>query len=141
MKLDTWNAFWLIKVDEVSSKLPTFNSPCVRLRYLRIPYRIHSASEVCQARIAAIIEPVEGYRNAQDDIIICPDTPEIRTIEVLQTVGQSGLKLNQPVKCQFNLTELIFLEHTISKGIASDARKIKAITDMSEPTNKNYNAF
>lgn len=95
---------------------------------------------MCQARIATIIEPVEGYRNAQDDIIICADTPEIRTIEVLQTVRESGVKLDQS-KCQFNLTELIFLGHTISKETASDARKIKGIIDMSEATSKNYNAF
>lgn len=73
--------------------------------------------------------------------MICADTPEIRTIEVLQTVRESGVKLDQS-KCQFNLTELIFfLGHTISKETASDARKIKGIIDMSEATSKNYNAF
>ena len=43
-KLD---AFWQIKVDEKSFKLITFNSPCGCIRFLRIPYEIHSASEGC----------------------------------------------------------------------------------------------
>ena len=67
------------------------------------------------------------------------DTPEIfekGTIEILQIVRRSGLKLNR-AKCQFNQRQLTFLGHTISnKGIAQNARKIKAITDMLEPTNQ-----
>ena len=35
-----------------------------------MPYGIHSASEMCQQRIAQIIENIEGAKNSQDDIII-----------------------------------------------------------------------
>ena len=94
---------------------------------------------MCQAHIAAVLESIEGCRNAQDDIIIWADIPEHlekRTIEVLQAVRWSELKLNR-FKCQFNQRELTFLGHTIfNKGIAPDARKIKTITDMHKPTNQ-----
>ena len=92
--LDASNAFWQIRVDEESSKPLTFNSPCGHFSFQHIPYGIHSVSEVCQACIAAIIE---GCLNAQNDIIISADTPELLekiTIEVLQAVRCSGLKLN-----------------------------------------------
>ena len=138
-KLDASNAFWQIRVDEESSKL---NSPCDRFKFLHIPCRIHSASKVCQTRIAAIIESIEECRNAQDDTIIWADTPELlenRTIEVLQAVRRSGLKLNR-AKCQFSQRQLTFFGHMISdKGIAPDARKINAITEMPEPTNQPTN--
>ena len=128
-KLDASDAFWQIRVDEESSKLLISNSPWGCFRFLRILCGIHSASEVCQARIPAIIKSTEGCRNAQDDIILWADTPELlekRTIEVPQAVRQSGLKLNR-AKSQYNQRQLIFLRHTISnKEIAPDARKNKS---------------
>lgn len=111
--LNASNAFWLIKVDEESSTPLTFNTPCGRFKYLRIPYGIHSASKVCQAPIATIIEPIEGCRDAMDDIIFWADTSELletRTIKVLQAIRQ----LNQ-FKFQFNLTELTYLGHSIQQ--------------------------
>ena len=122
-------------MDEESSKLLTFNSPCSHFKFLLIPNRIHSASEMCQAGITAIIESTEGCLNAQDDIIIWADTPELlekRTIEVLQVVRRSGLKLNR-AKCQFNQRQLTFLGH---KEIAFIFLTSGSITDMSEPTNQ-----
>ena len=47
-KLYTSNAYWQIPVDDESSKLLTFNSPSGRYRFLRMPYGIHSVSDVCQ---------------------------------------------------------------------------------------------
>lgn len=73
--------------------------------YLRIPYGIYSVSEVCQASIAIITAPIEVCRNAQDGIIIWVGTPgllESRTIEVLQAIRQSGLKLNHEVSIQLD---------------------------------------
>ena len=39
-----------------------------------MPYRIHSVSNVCQQRIAQIIENIEGAENSEDDIIIWGET-------------------------------------------------------------------
>ncbi len=48
-KLDASSGYWQIKVDKESSKLLTFNTPFGRYRFLRLPYGVHSASEVFQA--------------------------------------------------------------------------------------------
>ena len=69
-KLDPSSGYWQIKVDEESSKLLTFSTPFGRLQFKRLPYGIHSASEVSQQDIEEIIEGCEGARNSQDDIII-----------------------------------------------------------------------
>ena len=47
-KLDTSSSYWQIKVDEQSSNLLTFGTPSGRYRFKRLPYGIHSASEVFQ---------------------------------------------------------------------------------------------
>ena len=67
-KLYTSNAYWQIPVDDESSKLLTFNCPSGRYRFLRMPYGIHSVSDVCQNRISQMLENIEGAANSQDDI-------------------------------------------------------------------------
>ena len=125
-KLDASNAYWQIPVDESSSKLLTFNSPKGRFKFVRILYGIHSASDICQQRIASIIEDIEGTANSQDDIIILEKTLDKikqRNINVFQSIRKYGLKLNKS-KCQFNKTEIIFLGHKItSEGIFLGEKK------------------
>ena len=73
-KLAANDAYWQIELDEGSSKLLTFNSPFGRYQFLRMPYGIHSASDVCQQKIAQIIDGTDGAANSQDDIIIWGST-------------------------------------------------------------------
>ena len=69
-KLGPGSGYWQIKVHEESSKLLTLSTPFSRLRFNRLPYRIHSASEVFQKYIKERIEGCEGARNSQDEIIM-----------------------------------------------------------------------
>ena len=62
-KLDASSGYCQIKVDEESSKLLTFPTPFGRLRFKRLPFGIHSASEVFQQDMEEIIEGCEGARN------------------------------------------------------------------------------
>ena len=114
-KMDASNAYWQIVVDEESSKLLTFNTPFGRYKFKRLPFGIHSASEICQQQIGNILENIEGCANAQDDIIIWgKDRVELveRTKAVLTAVKKSGLKLNA-AKCMYEVRELQFLGHKI----------------------------
>ena len=87
-KLNASNAYWKIPVDESSSKLLTFNSPKGCFKFVQMPYGIHSASDICQQRIASIIEDIEGTANSQDNILIWGETDKIkqRTINVFQSI-------------------------------------------------------
>ncbi len=137
-KLEASNAYWQVPLDDESSRLLTFNTPFGRYRYLRMPYGIHSASEICQAIISEIIEGIDGVENCQDDIILWGSTPEeltIRTRKCLEAIRHSGLKLRES-KCLFGKPSVTFLGHTISaKGITPDPKKVSAIVDMPMPTN------
>ena len=75
-KLDASNAYWQIELDEESSKLLTFNSPFGRYQFLRMPYGIHSASDVCQQKIAQIIDGIDGAANSLDDRIVWGSTQQ-----------------------------------------------------------------
>ena len=88
-KLDDSNAYWQICVDEESSRLLTFNTPFGRYSFQRLPFGIHSASELCQLKISQILEGLDGVLNSQDDIIIWASNREelqLRTVKVLQSI-------------------------------------------------------
>ena len=107
-KLDASNAYWQIELGEESSKLLTFNSLFGHYQFLRMPYGIHSASDVCQQ----MVHGDYGASNSQDDIIIWGSTQqelESRAMKVFSSVKKNGLKLNRNTS-QFNKSEIIFWE-------------------------------
>ena len=138
-KLDASDGYWQIPVDNESSDLLTFATTFGRYKFKRMPYGIHSVSEIFQLEISKIIEGISGVANSQDDVIIWADTKEThdaRVQQVLTRIRDSGLKLNKD-KCTFGARELTFLGHIISaEGVKPDPRKVEAITKMPIPTNK-----
>ncbi|CAB4033003.1 retrotransposon-like family member retr-1 [Paramuricea clavata] len=136
-KLDASNGYWQIAVDDFTSDLLTFGTAFGRYKFKRMPYGIHSASEIFQLEISKIIAGCDGAANSQDDIIVWGETKEIhdqRLKKVLDKIRDSGLKLNH-AKCIFGATELTFLGHIMSAdGVKPDPRKIEAITKMPVPT-------
>ena len=120
------------KIEE-SSNLLTFNSPFGCYQFLRMPYRIHSDSDVCQQKIAQIIDGIDGTANSQDDIIIWGSTQQVlesRLMKVFISVKKSGLKLNRS-KSQFNKGEAIFWgQKMTATGIYPDDRKVEAIKNI-----------
>ena len=138
-KLDASSGYWQIKVDEESSKLLTFAIPFGRYKFKRLPFGIHSASEIFQQNVAEIIEGCEGARNSQDDIIIWGATKDVlreRTIKVLEETRNAGLRLNK-AKCQICVETVIFLGHQISaKGVSPCPEKVRAIVELPIPSSK-----
>ena len=138
-KLDASAGYWQIKVDDKSSKVLTFMTPNGRYKFTRLPFGVHSASEVFQSEISQIINGIPGVDNLQDDIIIWGESMEehnSRLITVLNRIRQSGLKLNKS-KCIYAAEQVTFLGHIISSdGIKPDPRKTSAINDMPLPSTK-----
>ena len=62
--------YWLITLDEESSRLMTFNTPFGHYRFRRMPFGIHSAQEVFQKRISQHFEDLEGVETDIDDILV-----------------------------------------------------------------------
>ena len=68
-KLDASQGYWHLRVDDECSKLLTFATPFGCFRYKKLPYGIHSASEIFQVEIANLLSGIDGTANSQDDII------------------------------------------------------------------------
>ena len=138
-KCDASSGYWQVKVDDESADLLTFGTPFGRYRFKRLPFGIHSASEVFQAEVASIIANLTGCINSQDDIIVWGTTREehdARLRSVLTRIRTSGLKLNRR-KCIFAATSLTFLGHTLSpEGVQPDPSKVEAIIQMPLPESK-----
>ena len=69
-KLDASLGYWQIKVDEKSSHLLAFGTPLGRYRFKRLPYGIHSTSEVFRREITFIISDFPASANSQYDITV-----------------------------------------------------------------------
>ena len=121
-----------IKVDEESPHLLAFGTPLGRYHLKRLPYGIHSASEVFQREITSIIIlDVTGSANSQDDIIVWARAlakHNERLNKVFLKI-KSGLKLNEK-KCQIGAKSIVFLRHISSEGAKVDPSKIEAITKI-----------
>ena len=97
-KMDASAGYWQIKLDKDSVNLLAFNTPFGRYRFMRMPFGIHSASDVFSKRISEIIEEFDGVAHIQDCIIIWASdkkTHDERLRIVLDQIKKSGLKLNK----------------------------------------------
>ena len=139
-KLDASSGYWQIKVDEESSHLSAFGTPLGRYRFKRLPYGIHSASEVFQREITSIISDAPGSANSQDGTMVRGRTlaeHNERLNKVFLKICKSGLKPNRK-KCQIGVKSVVFLRHIASsEGVKVDPEKIEAITKIPLPNSVN----
>lgn len=135
-RLDASSGFWQLKLDDVSSRLCTFNTPFGRYRFLRLPFGINSAPEVFHRTVKQLFEGIEGVETYIDDILIWGETKELhdsRLRLVLERARAKNFKLNK-AKCKVGLSEIKYLGHIFSKdGLKPDQSKVEAIIQMPTP--------
>ena len=136
--LDASSGFWQIPLDPKCVKLTTFITPRGRFCFQRLPFGITSAPEIFQREMCLLLREHKGTVVVMDDILVYGKDQEEHDKNlsaVLQTISDSGLKLNRD-KCQFSKGELHYFGHIISRdGIRPDPSKVKAIEDMPSPEN------
>lgn len=132
-------AFWQIKLTEKSSDLITFNTPNGRYKFLRMPYGITSASEIFQMCFQEIFGGIEGVLIYIDDLMIWGKNKkehDERVETVLKRAEEWNVTFNLK-KCIFGADKVKYVGHIFSeKGISMDNEKIRAITNMERPKNK-----
>ena len=141
--LDIRHGFWHVRLDDCSSCLTTFHTTFGRYRYKCMPFGISSTHEVCQKKIHELIEGLQGievvadnfvvvgYGNTFDDANVDHDK---RLHPFLQRCEERGVKLNVD-KFKLRQEEVRFIGHVAtSDGLSIDPTKVKAIVDMSNPT-------
>ena len=136
--LDQSSSFWQVKLTHESSNLCTFNTPWGRMRFLRMPFGITSASDILQRRNHETFGDIENTYIMVDDMIIAGETEEEhdRTLAaVLKRARDKGVKFN-PSKIQYRVSEVKYMGHIIgANGVRIDPDKVRAITSFPTPTN------
>lgn len=137
-RLDLSQSFHQIELDEKSRFITTFVCHKGLYRYKRLLFGINSAPEIHQRIIQQILQDILNCRNNADDIIVFgkdQDEHDKTLRLVLQRLREKNLTLNK-AKCEFNMSQLKFLGHTLSKeGVKPDTAIIKAINNFRVPTN------
>ena len=67
---DAKNGFWHVPLDDESSYLTTFGTPCSRYRCTRMPFGISPAPEEFQRRLDNALQGLDGVMPIFDDILI-----------------------------------------------------------------------
>ena len=134
--LDCTNSYWQVLIAVNSQSLLNFSTPFGTFRYKRLCFGLNSAPEVFQKILANLLRDIPGCVNYMDDILLfAKDSREHDKIlsRVLQVLKEAGIRLNK-TKCEFKKSSVTFLGHVWSaEGVAPDAGKMKAISEMNPP--------
>ncbi|KAJ8031349.1 hypothetical protein HOLleu_28054 [Holothuria leucospilota] len=137
--LDANSGFWQIPLDKESSDLCCFNKPFGRYKFLRLPFGLHSSSEVFHRTMCELMEGMEGCHIYLDDILVWGKSKEehnVRLEMVLKRAKENNLKFNKS-KCKIGVTEVKYLGQVLNEeGVKPDVSKIEAIEKMKSPTCK-----
>ena len=137
-RIDARSGYWMIPLDEESSKYTTFLTPEGRYRFKRLPFGVSCASEIFQRKMTEILGDIDGVVIMQDDVLIHGSTVDIHDAalnEVMTRLKSVGVKLNRD-KCEFRKNQTEFLGHLVTKdGVGPHPEKVIAITDMPRPEN------
>ena len=138
---DCMKGFWHQPLDEESSYLTTFGTEYGRFRFTIMPFGITVAGDVFQRKLDTIFGNLSQVACIADDIIIMGykadhsdhDTAFTR---LLQTAHENNVKLNFE-KLQYKQTQVDFFGETYTTdGRKPSSDKVKAITNMPQPANK-----
>uniref|UniRef100_A0A3P9MCB8 Gypsy retrotransposon integrase-like protein 1 n=1 Tax=Oryzias latipes TaxID=8090 RepID=A0A3P9MCB8_ORYLA len=137
-KLDLKWGYHQIELEPESRSITTFVTHTGLWRYKRLMFGISSAPEIYQHIIGQVLQGIPGVHNISDDIIVSGETMQQhdeRLHQVLQRLKENHLTVNRK-KCQFQMTQLEFMGHVLSKnGIGAAQSKIEAVENTRRPTN------
>ena len=138
-RFDCRSGYWMIKLDNKSALLTTFNTPFGRYKFHRLPFGLHSSQDVFQKAVDEALEGLTGVDTIADDILVYGTTIEEHDHNLkrmLQMCRKRGIKLNGD-KSVIRATELQFYGNLItSKGLKPDPMKISAIVNMEPPKSR-----
>lgn len=139
--LDANKGFYMLKLDEASSKLCTFITPEGRYRFLRLPFGINAAPEIFHSEMTKNFSDLEGVKIMMDGLLIYASTKQdhdLRLEKVLQRAQEIGIKFNKE-KSNICQSQVRYLGHIFSKdGVRVDPTKVKAICHHLPPILLSY---
>ena len=139
-KIDMASGFHQIRMAEADCHKSAFRTRFGHYEFTVLPMGMTSAPATFQRLMNDIFMPYldKFVIIFLDDLCIYSKTPEehIEHLEIVLGLLREHKLLAKPSKCLFGVTSMEFLGHIIScDGIATDARKIKAVQDWPVPKN------
>ena len=141
-KADIKEGFLQVELDAESSKLPAFQTPWGRYKWLRMPFGISPAPELFQMKLNQNLEGLKGVFKIADDLLIIgqgdtqqeADKDHDRNLrELLDRCRTRNINLNK-AKFQFKCEEMQFIGHSLIKdGQKPDPTKVEAILKIKKP--------
>lgn len=143
--VDAKQGFWNVKLDKPSSALTCFETPWGRYRWLRMCFGISPAPELFMSKMHETIAGLPGVTCIADDILIFGSGDNIEDAEadhdrnligLLERCRERNLHLNSE-KIQLRRPATTYMGHELTKdGVKADRRKVAAILDMKNPTDR-----
>ena len=140
-KVDLYQAFWQIELDEMSKILTTINTPFGLKKFNVLPYGVSSAPGIFNDFVKRkLITELKGVDGFYDDVIISGKTREehdTNLVNFLERCRKFSVTLNKE-KSLFCKTSVNFLGYNLSDmGIKPSDDKILAVKNAKAPSNVN----
>ena len=137
--LDAKSGYWTKQLDEKSQLLTAFNTPFKKYCFVHLAFGLSASSEIFCEHMVRILAGIPGTFPCADDVKVQGSTEERRDIHLLETVEKArkaGLKFN-PNKCFIKKQQIEYFGRIITpQGVQSCPKKVKAITALAAPTDK-----
>lgn len=139
MQLDMKEAYWHAKLDNESSLLTTMITPFGWYRWQRLPFGLKVSSEICQTKSTEALGDIEGVFTIADDIIVTgcgntiPEAERDNSEKLYSRCKEAKIILNDERK-EIGLKKITFLYKVTRYVVKADDGKVKAMVDMSQPT-------
>ena len=130
--VDAKSRFHQIELSPESRLLTTFITPLGIFTYKRLPFGLTSSAEVYHKAMIEQFGDLEGVEIYIDDILVhaeSKDQHDVRLVRLLNRCIEINLKLNRE-KSQIGKTEVTFLGHQVSEGLAPKRDRTEAILSM-----------
>lgn len=138
-KIDLSEAYFQLRVDDETADLLAWSTHKGVFRVKRLPFGCKPNTSIFQSVMERTLSGCDGTVIFVDDVVVTGETTELHLKNlknVFEKLKNAGFTVNKD-KCCFFQAKVEFLGYIIDEhGLHKDPRKIEAIRNMPNPTNK-----
>ena len=137
---DLSRGYWQVPVTEKDQHKTAFTTPFGLYQFKVMPFGLCGAPATFQRMMDQILRGLETFAAAYlDDLVIFSSTWEehLEQLDVILTRLRNAGLTAKPSKCQFVMTQCVYLGHVVGDGVVKpEETKVKAVQDFPVPQTK-----